>query len=102
MSSPAGPPKRLASDKLAFTAFFTRSSQTPSQFHSPGRRLRPNAAAVSVGRAGSIPPPPVAAVAVVVVVLACDRCESEMGDMGEGEGGEGEEGAAAARYVRQA
>ena len=41
ISSPAPVPYRTGSDRLALTAFFTRSSQTPSQFHSPGRRLRP-------------------------------------------------------------
>jgi hypothetical protein len=38
-SSPAAPPNKTGSDRLAFTAFLTLSSHTPSQFHSPGRRF---------------------------------------------------------------
>lgn len=39
--SPAEPaPKRVGSERLPCIAFFTRSSHTPSQFHSLGRRGR--------------------------------------------------------------
>lgn len=44
MSSTAvPPPKSTGSERLALTAFLTRSSHTPSQFHSPGRRFLPRA-----------------------------------------------------------
>lgn len=43
MSSPVLVPYRTDSERLALTAFLTRSSHTPSQFHSPGLRLRPSA-----------------------------------------------------------
>lgn len=43
MSSPAAGPYRTGSARLALTALFTRSSHTPSQFHSAGRRFLPSA-----------------------------------------------------------
>lgn len=64
-STEVPPPKSTASERLALTAFRTRSSHTPSQFQSPGRRFLPRAEL-----SGSLE----------VVALAAD---SEVGELGE-------------------
>lgn len=43
ISSAVLAPNKTDSERLALTAFLTRSSHTPSQFHSPGRRFLPSA-----------------------------------------------------------